>query len=227
MQFDYRFSRALTVAGNYMLSWSKGSVEGEDTTNGATRASANEYPEYRQASWNYPNGYTNGDQRHKARLWGSWRLPVSRKLGTFDLGVTQRYDSGGPWDLSFAIDTRPYVTNPGYLVPPSSVTYYVTERGAFHFDGWWRTDMSLAWNFRVYKQAQLFFRGVVNNVFNLQALQSFNNTLSTSGMTGFNPFTTAPVEGTHYQKEADFGKPTSPSSYQTPRDFYFSVGLRF
>jgi hypothetical protein len=53
-----------------------GSVEGEDSTNGATRASANEYPEYRQASWNDPVGYTNGDQRHKARVWRSYDLPV-------------------------------------------------------------------------------------------------------------------------------------------------------
>jgi hypothetical protein len=57
-QFDYRIGHDLTIAGNYMLSWSKGSVEGEDATNGATRASANEYPEYRQAAWNYPLGYT-------------------------------------------------------------------------------------------------------------------------------------------------------------------------
>ena len=42
-QFDYRVSRDLTVAGNYMLSWSRGSVEGEDEASGATRASANEY----------------------------------------------------------------------------------------------------------------------------------------------------------------------------------------
>lgn len=226
-QFDYRFTRDLTVGGNYMLSWSKGSVEGEDSTNGATRASANEYPEYRQGSWNYPWGYTNGDQRHKLRVWGTWQLPVNRKLGTFDLGVTQRYDSGGPYDWSFSIDPRPYVTNPGYLVPPSSVTYYATGRGAFHFDGWWRTDMSLSWNYRIYKKTQLFFRGVVNNVFNLHALQSFNNAVTTSGMTAFNPFTTQAVLDVNFKKDSLYGQPSGPSSYQTPREFYFSVGFRF
>ena len=161
VQFDYRLRRGLTLAGNYMLSWSQGSVEGEDATNGATRASADEYPEYRQAAWNYPLGYTNGDQRHKMRIWGTWQMPIPRAIGTFDLGVTQRYDSGGPYDYSFSIDPRPYVTNPGYLVPPSSVTYYATSRGAFHFDGFWRTDLSLSWNYRIYKKTQVFFRGVV------------------------------------------------------------------
>ena len=227
LQFDYRLRRGLTLAGNYMLSWSKGSVEGEDSTNGATRASANEYPEYRQAAWNYPLGYTNGDQRHKMRIWGTWELPVTRALGTFDLGFTQRFDSGGPYDYNFSIDPRPYVTNPGYLVPPSSVTYYATNRGAFHFDGFWRTDLSLSWNYKIYKKTQVFFRGVVGNVFNNAALQSFNTAIATSGMTAFNPFTTTPVEGVNYKKDSTYGQPSGPSSYQAPRDFSFSVGFRF
>jgi len=227
VQFDYRLRRGLTVAGNYMLSWSKGSVEGEDSTNGATRASANEYPEYRQASWNYPLGYTNGDQRHKMRIWGTWQVPLPRVIGTFDLGATQRYDSGGPYDYSFSVDPRPYVTNPGYLVPPSSVTYYATGRGAFHFDGYWRTDLSLSWNYKIYKKTQIFFRGIAANVFNNQALQSFNNVVTTSGMTAFNPFTTTPVEGVNWKKDSLYGQASSPSSYQAPRDFSFSVGFRF
>jgi hypothetical protein len=227
VQFDYRLHKGLTVAGNYMLSWSKGSVEGEDSANGATRASANEYPEYRQASWNYPQGYTNGDQRHKMRIWGTWQLPLPRVLGTFDLGATQRYDSGGPYDYNFSIDPRPYVTNPGYLVPPSSITYFATERGAFHFDGYWRTDLSLSWNYKIYRKTQIFFRGVAGNVFNNQALQSFNTSITTSGMTSFNPFTTTPVEGVNWKKDSTYGQASSPSSYQAPRDFSFSVGFRF
>ena len=227
VQFDYRLRKDLTLAGNYMLSWSNGSVEGEDSTNGATRASANEYPEYRQAAWNYPLGYTNGDQRHKMRIFGTWQMPIDRKLGTFDLGATQRFDSGGPYDYNFSIDSRPYVTNPGYLVPPSSVTYYATNRGAFHFDGFWRTDLSLSWNYKIYKKAQVFFRGVFANVFNNQALQSFNTAVTTSGMTAFNPFTTPAVEGVNFKKDSLFGQASGPGSYQSPRDVSFSVGFRF
>jgi hypothetical protein len=227
VQFDYRLHKDLTLAGNYMLSWSNGSVEGEDSTNGATRASANEYPEYRQAAWNYPLGYTNGDQRHKMRIFGTWKMPINRKLGTFDLGATQRFDSGGPYDYNFSIDSRPYVTNPGYLVPPSSVTYYATNRGAFHFNGVWRTDLSLSWNYKIYKKTQIFFRGVFANVFNNQTLDSFNTAVTTTGMTAFNPFTTQAVEGVNFKKDSTYGQASSPSSYQTPRDVSFSVGFRF
>jgi len=227
VQFDYRLRRGFQLSGNWMLSWSRGSVEGEDSTNGATRASANEYPEYRQASWNYPVGYTNGDQRHKVRVWGSYDLPVPDSLGSFVLGFMQRFDSGSPWDSNFTIDTRPYVTNPGYLVPTSSVTYYASGRGEFRFASAWRTDLSLSWNHKIVGKTQVFFRAVMNNVFNNHALTSTNTTLVTTGLAAFNPFTTTPVEGVNYSKGPAFGQASSPSSYQSPRDVYFSVGFRF
>ena len=64
-------------------------------------------------------------------------------------------------------------------------------------------------------------------MFNNAALQSFNNAVTTSGMTAFNPFTTTPVEGVNWKKDSLFGQPSGPGSYQAPRDFSFSVGFRF
>ena len=150
-----------------------------------------------------------------------------RRSARFDLGVTQRYDSGGPYDYNFSIDPRPYVTNPGYLVPPSSVTYYATSRGAFHFDGFWRTDLSLSWNYKIYKKTQVFFRGVVGNVFNNDALQSFNTTVTHGGDDGVQPVHDHAGRGRELEEGLAFGQPSSPSSYQAPRDFSFSVGFRF
>ena len=62
-QLDYRVSRALTISGNYTLSWAKGNFVGEDT-GGPTNADMNDYPEYRRDTWNFPVGYLNSDQRH-------------------------------------------------------------------------------------------------------------------------------------------------------------------
>ena len=233
VQAEYRVLKSLRLSGNWMLSAARGSVEGEDLTNGATRASANEYPEYRQASWNYPVGYTNGDQRHKVRIWGTYEVPVRPALGKLALGFMQRLDSGLGYDYNMTIDTRPYVTNPGYITPPSSVTYYVTDRGGFRFNSTWRTDLSLSWNRRLpgWTRGEVFFRGVATNVFNTLRLDSFNTTIiGRSGDTtlaAFNPFTETPVEGVHWKKGPSFGQPASPGSYQSPRDFNFSVGFRF
>jgi outer membrane receptor protein involved in Fe transport len=233
VQFSYRLLKDLQLGGNYMLSVTRGNIEAENAASVTTFASANSYPEYRQAGWNYPVGYLNGDQRHKLRVWGTYALPLPSALGKLDLGFMQRYDSGLPYDLSMSIDSRPYVANPGYLTPPSTVTYYVSGRGSFRFSGFARTDLSFSWNHRVpgWSKAQVFGRFVVNNVFNHSTLTSFNTTIlgkaNDSTLTAFNPFTTTPVEGVNWRKGPSFGQATSPNSYQSPRDFNFSVGLRF
>ncbi len=231
-QVSYRLLPRLNASASWMLSFSRGSVEGENATDIVVRAVADSYPEYRQASWNYPVGYLNGDQRHKVRVWGTYDLPVSEALGRFAVGFMQRYDSGLGYDLNMNIDSRPYVTNPGYITPPSTVTYYVSGRGEYRFNGVWRTDLSFSWNRALgLSTAQVFLRAVVNNVFNSQTIDGFNTTiLSRTGdstLSAFNPFTETPVEGVHWRKGPAFGQPTSPSSYQSPRDFNISVGIRF
>lgn len=139
----------------------------------------------------------------------------------------QRFDSGSPWDYNFTLDPRPYVANPGYLAPPASVTYFASGRGEFRFAGAWRTDLPLSWNHTVVRHAQIFLRAVANNVFNNLALTSLNMTIVTTGLPAFNPFTSRPVEGVHWQRGPEFGKASSPSSYQSPREFNVSVGFRF
>ena len=50
---------------------------------------------------------------------------------------------------------------------------------------------------------------------------------STSGLRAFNPFTETPIEGVHYARSTSFGLATGPESYQAPRAFQVSAGLRF
>jgi hypothetical protein len=232
-QLSYQIRRDLQLSASWMLSYSRGSVEGENATDVVVRAIADTYPEYREADWNYPIGYLNGDQRHKVRVWGTYDLPAPAALGRIAVGFMQRYDSGLGYDLNMNIDSRPYVTNPGYITPPSTVTYYVSERGEFRFNGVWRTDLSLSWNLGVPKlgKTQVFMRAVVNNVFNNQTIDGFNTTIlgrtNDPTLAAFNPFTETPVEDVHWKKGPAFGQPTSPSSYQSPRDFNISVGVRF
>ena len=48
-----------------------------------------------------------------------------------------------------------------------------------------------------------------------------------STLAAFNPFTTAPVEGTNWKKGAAYGTPLSRWAYELPRTYDFSVGVRF
>jgi hypothetical protein len=158
-------------------------------------------------------------------------MPVPRAVGSLSLGFMQRYDSGIGYDYDMTVDSRPYVTNPGYFTPPSSVNYYISDRGEYRFDNIWRTDLSLFWSHGIVGTSELFLRFVMNNAFNNSGVDSFNTTIQgprdLPSLAAFNPFTTTPVEGVNWRKGPAFGQPTGPGSYQSPREYYVSVGIRF
>jgi len=128
-QFSYRLLQQLNFGGTYTFSRLKGNLIGENTGSGPLVGDNNEgwYPEYRQAHWDYPTGYLEADTRHRARLWASYDLAT--RVGVFDFSVLQNFDSGSPYSVVGFIDSRPYVTNPGYLTPPASVAYFFGGRG--------------------------------------------------------------------------------------------------
>src|SRR5262249_30823445 len=52
----YRFGATADIGVSYTLSRAWGSVDGENTTSGPTTAGAFNYPGYKHASWDYPEG---------------------------------------------------------------------------------------------------------------------------------------------------------------------------
>ncbi len=235
-QVQYRFFERLTLGGNYTLSQSRGNVNGETGASGPVQDNFLAYVEYKDESWNTPTGDLSIDQRHKLRLWGNYNAGLGR-LGRVSLGVLQRVSSGQPYSSDGTVDTRPYVTNPGYLTPPSTVTYYFGARGNFKTDTVSATDLSVNYYLPVgiLKKGEIFARFVMDNLFNQTAQDSSGNeTVFTASnqnaartMRAFDPFAETPVEGVHYQQGPDFGKALSADDYQAPRSFYFAVGFRF
>ena len=63
------------VGVNYTLSRAWGNLDGENVSSGPTTSSAFQYPEYHQASWNYPVGDLSIDQRHRAGMWINYGVP--------------------------------------------------------------------------------------------------------------------------------------------------------
>jgi hypothetical protein len=236
-QAQYRFLEGLTLGGNYTLSYTEGNFNGETAASGpVTDESSQYYPEYSQMAWRAPIGYVSTDQRHKMRLWANWEA-LSGKVGRLNVGVLQSLNSGSPTSSDGTVDSRPYVTNPGYLTPPSSVTYYFGGRGNYVTDTIHSTDISLNYYLPIGigKKTELFARLVVDNVFNNLGqdglgdgtVYTFANQNPAGTMQRFNPFTETPIEGVHYQLGPLFGTPTSAANYQTPRSYYFALGFRF
>ena len=65
-----RWTDRFTISGNYTWSQLDGNINGETAGSGPTSTSPLSYPEYAEASWNYPVGPLLADQEHKFRIWG-------------------------------------------------------------------------------------------------------------------------------------------------------------
>jgi outer membrane receptor protein involved in Fe transport len=259
VQATYRVAGGLDLGGNYTLSRTWGNFDGETAGSGPSVAQVNAFPEYKRADWNSPEGDLAADQRHRARFWGTYAAPLPDRAGSLTFGLLQQIGSGVPYGAVAPISAVSFVPNPGYrmpLAPTQLVDYYFTARDAFRTATTYRTDLSINYGRRLHArgaQPELFFHGEVLNIFNQFQLcgcggSAFSNggsvdisTLRTAVRTSrtppagtyqpFNPYTTVPVRGTHWDLAtaagSDFGGAVSHLAYTTPRLFRFSVGIRF
>ena len=248
---EYRLSDTLQLGGNYTWSTLKGNVGGE--TFGPVTSDLT-YPEYKAFAQHNPVGYLYADQRNRVRVFGVWDL-LNTTHNKLSVSLMETYASGNAYQAVGNITIQPYVTNPGYLTPPTNVSYYFTPRGAFRMDSLNSTDLSFNYAFVIPALGtgfQFFLEPRVTNVFNNHAVINVDTTVYTSrtagkGLSTFNPFTTKPVEcpqsdtaaqcsamGANWQLAPAFGQPQvattaaySAGDFQMPRTFVVSFGVRF
>jgi hypothetical protein len=250
MQGQYRIARNLSAGGNYTYSRARGNYTGETSGSGPVTEGGDttSYPEYHSFAQSNPVGYISSDQTHKVRAWGSYDLPTA--LGNFNFTLLQRFDSGQPYSLSGSIDIRESanfygtgqpggVKNPGYVTPPTTVTYFFSKRGEFRFQDTSATDLALNYTTKPSWLSGVSFaiEGELINAFNQQA-HTFNTSVLTANndttLKKFNPVAgDVPIEGVHWKKGPLFGLPTSATtvdttgSFQAPRTYRVSLVLRY
>lgn len=181
----YRFGTTLDAGANYTLSRAYGNFDAENVASGPVPFDYR-YPEYKQASWNFPDGDLSVDQRHRARLWANYN---PRQVPGLTLSVLQALESGVPYGAvnTNGVDARQYVTNPNnaYLTPPASTTttYYFGPRDEFHTEGQIRTDVAINYARRLpgVSRAQLFAQAQLLNVFNEFQLCACGSTVFGTG----------------------------------------------
>jgi hypothetical protein len=232
--------RGTTLGGNYTLSRAWGNFNGETATSGASEATPHFYPEYTVAAWNLPTGDLTLDQRHRARMWVNYALPVTQSFGTLDVSVLEQLGSGSPYGAVGTVNSSlnvPASVNATYQTPMggTGVPYYFTARDAFHTAGEKRTDLALNYGHKLgVRKARVFAQAQVLNVFNqfqLYNIAQINTTVltrvTTKSYQAFNVFTDTPVLGTNWNYGPLFGQALSKTAYTTPRTFRFSVGFTF
>jgi hypothetical protein len=233
LQVQYPFSDRFELGGNYTWSETKGNVTAETSGSGPVTESVFRYPEFKNFAAHNPVGFLPSDQTHKLRAWARWTLPTP--VGNFTFSALERFDSGTPYSAVGTIDPRQFVSpaiRNSYEASVSSVNYYFSDRGGFRFDDVSALDLSVNYRLRL-GQVELFVQPEIINVFNESALVLGDTTVVTAknDETGeldiFNPFTTAPIEGTHFRLGDDFGQARNANDYQTPRTYRVSFGVRF
>ena len=241
-KLTYHVAQRTDVGANYTLSRTWGSFDGETTASGPVTTGVLSYPEYKQLSWNSPVGDLGVDQRHRAELWANYGIPHVEGLTVSGI---EHMASGVPYGAVGVTDARPFVTNPGYITPQggSTVTYYYTARDAFRTAASYRTDLAVNYDFAVKtgtRKVDLFVQGQVLNVLNNEALCGCGATVFNNGggvdfastidasvlssanaptgvkLAAFNPFTTAPVQGTNWQLGPNFGTALNRFAYTSP-----------
>jgi hypothetical protein len=199
-------------------------------------------PEYQNFEQNHPVGYLAGDMRHRGSLWLQYNLPTA--LGRFNVSLLERFHSGLPYPRPAAIDIRQSATLPDGIANPAtslrrrasgttSVSAASTAPTRSRRRLW--PELRVA----VVPRRELLRADGHHQRLNEQGIEypatARGNVIdqtvfvrrTRATLTAFNPFTTTPVEGTHFAKSATFGQPTNREAYQDPREYRLSIGVRF
>jgi hypothetical protein len=256
MQGQWRPSN-LSVGATYTYATLKGNDEGESASSATVRNTPLKlyYPEYLGYANRLPSGWLPEDVRHRARIWAGYDFNLGAP-GILNVSILENFQTGSPYSVVSTIDATGRTpgtsyaglpANPGYTLSQigTSHTYFFGDRGALRTQNVSSTDLSLRYDFP-FARASIFAQATVMNVLNENAVVNPDTTVytrrtsSSRGLQPFNPFTDKPIEcpasataadctamGANYQKATTFGQAVGVSSYQMPRTYAFSAGVRF
>ena len=216
-----------SVNANYTIQLENyGDFEGEGRNQPGISSTWGDYPEIFVESRNFPLGRLAGFQRHKVRAWTSYDLDLGR-AGVFTPSLLYRYDSATTGSL--AATTVPLSTiqeariPDTYASPPTNQTLFFGERGSVDFAGSHVFDLGLNYSLPVWKTIRPWAKLELRNALNNDTLTTWNIAVT--------PDNGGPKDAdglpTNYIKGRNFGKGTGTGNYPIPREFLFSVGVRF
>jgi hypothetical protein len=236
VQVNRRLGIQARVAVRYTLSRVWGTDDTALADDGPLGTMVFAYPEYLDARWAAPTGDLPGDRRHRFALWGDADLLVSESLGVLGVSLLQTFESGRPYAPVSWISVSPFVSNPGYLQPPSAVPYYFTEPDAFRTNGARRTDVATNYTRLIpgTVRGEIVIQFHVLNLFgrrqvlNPESFVRINTSFTDpAGFRSFDPFTQSPEAGIHWGLDSRLSNALESAPMTMRRAYRLSVGLRF
>jgi hypothetical protein len=228
---NYRVTADWAVGANWTYQIKNdANFEGEAANQPGSYSIIHDRPEFYNAERHFPFGRTDDYQANKVRLYTVYDVHLG-KAGTASLGGVYRYDS--PLFYSLTTGNVPITTiqrslDPGYARPPTTQTIFYGGRGSGEYEAAHLVDFSVSYEVPVYKSAAPFFKAELRNAFNSQPLIGFDTTV-TADNNGPRDALGLP---TQFVRGTNFGTPTQGHNatfphVPVPREFRFSVGLRF
>ncbi len=226
IQGDYRLTDHWRLAGNYTYQIkNEGNFVGEATNQPVLTSSIDNYPEMfngRNASY----GRLPSFQEHKVRLWSTYNFDFGR-VGGLNLGLLLNYDSGTAYSLEaadFPLTAEQAALNPGYAGDPTDDNHiFFGDRGARTFGDAATADLAAVYSLPIFKRLEVWVKGEVRNLLNDDSLIGFDTTIQ--------PDTDGPVDELglplDFVEGPNFGEGDSSTDYVVPREYLFSLGVRF
>jgi hypothetical protein len=227
LQADYRLGQNLRIAGNYTYQdKNDGNFVGEATNQPVLSSAIGDYPElfptHRETSFGRLPAY----QEHKVRVFPTYTLDIGR-AGTLLFGALFNYDSGTAYSLvefdHACCTTQQNALDPGYAAPPTTQDVFFAQRGTELFDGAFTTDLAVNYALPIVRDLEVWIKGEVRNVFDDDTLIS-HNTEIVGDDDGPADAVGLPL---NFIRGPRFGEGESEDDFVVPREYRFSVGLRF
>ncbi len=228
LQGQYRITDSWGVGGNYTRELKNdGNFEGEAGQSPGISSTFGDFPEVFTEARNFPQGHLDNFQKDKLRLWTNYTLNFGR-AGALDIGAIYRYDSPLTFSYtraSFGLTAIQRAAGAGYHSLPSGQTLYFGKRGAGEYEKIQSLDLALQYSIPVWKTVEPWIKFTVQNITNEHGLNTFNTQITPVTGPG------APVDAqglpTTFTKGVNFGKGTATANFQTPREYFFNLGIRF
>ena len=228
LQSHYDLTRSWGVEGNWTHQLKNhGNYEGESGQS-LPLSAFGDRPEM-QSPRELPYGRLNQFEANRVRLWTTYTFNLGR-FGNLSSGLLYRYDTGTTYSYSTSVtrSAESRALNPGYKSVGSSVTLFFGDRGIGTFPSSSLFDASLQYSIPVFRLTP-WIKVDVRNLTNKDTQISYNTTIfadpnspldSLGYRTGFTKV--SPTTGVQ-----TFGRPTSTTSFVSPREVLVYAGIRF
>ena len=226
LQANYAPTSVWNVGGSYTYSTTTGNYEGEGQNTPASGGTLGYYPRAVALANAAPYGFSDEDLRHRLRAYGTYRFDFGR-AGGLVLGGVASAQSGFRWSNTA---NRSLAAIPEYVSASGTYTHYYSSRGENRFANFTRFDLSARYDFNFFGKFGMWVKAQVNNVLNSDTLTSYQVTgvsVNDNGNTVWQPQGNCGINDTPSQSCTGFGRIANQDNYQLPRQYFFTVGLRY